>query len=246
MKSLAQQNFNYYPTNNALLMNFRLSCNAEILLISTDRAYKSAPNMQKCACNVYVYIPTEPLFCTPPSVVGYVTYQEKTSLVTKTLVLLPNLPHMSEFYCTYLAATLDQPRCIEKVVPSGLPDRTLFPRNNPYQTSVQKDIVFATLNFSNSPPDFTEVMMCDSWGAEHAQDKSCRVFWKSSLFSPSPLPNKRVKRMLVCSSISKANKKCWFSKRRRRCHEEKEREKREIIGWKMLLLCQKFIVMIPN
>ncbi len=34
------------PTNNALLINFRLSSDAEILLIiSTDSAYKSVPNV---------------------------------------------------------------------------------------------------------------------------------------------------------------------------------------------------------
>ncbi len=44
----------WHPTNNALLTNFRLSSNAEILLISTGWAYKLAPNVQKRVCNVYI------------------------------------------------------------------------------------------------------------------------------------------------------------------------------------------------
>ncbi len=58
------------PTNNALLIYFLLSSDAEILLISTDWAYKSVPNMQKRVCNVYTYIPTELPLCIPPLVVG--------------------------------------------------------------------------------------------------------------------------------------------------------------------------------
>ncbi len=42
------------PTNNALLINFLLSSDAEILLIITDWACKSAPNVQKRVCNAYV------------------------------------------------------------------------------------------------------------------------------------------------------------------------------------------------
>ena len=61
-----KEGFFFFPTNNALLINFRLSSDAEILLISTDRAYKSAPNMQKCVC-----IPTELPFYIPPLVVGF-------------------------------------------------------------------------------------------------------------------------------------------------------------------------------
>ncbi len=63
---------NIYPTNNALLINFLLSSDAEILLIITDWAYKSVPNVQKRVCNMYIYIPTELPFCIPPLVVGYV------------------------------------------------------------------------------------------------------------------------------------------------------------------------------
>ncbi len=58
------------PTNNALLTNFRLSSDAEILSISTSRACKSAPNVRKRACNVYMFQPSFH-FCIPPSVVGY-------------------------------------------------------------------------------------------------------------------------------------------------------------------------------
>ncbi len=61
-----------YPTNNALLINFGLSSDAEILLVSTDWAYKSAPNVQE-TCVQCVRIPTELPFCIPPSVVGYLS-----------------------------------------------------------------------------------------------------------------------------------------------------------------------------
>ena len=44
-----------YPTNNALLINFLLRSDAEILLIRSDCAYKSAPNVQKLVCNVYIF-----------------------------------------------------------------------------------------------------------------------------------------------------------------------------------------------
>ncbi len=57
------------PTNNRPLINFLLSSDAEILLTSTDWACKSAPNVQKRACNVQ-RIPTELPFCKPPLVVG--------------------------------------------------------------------------------------------------------------------------------------------------------------------------------
>ncbi len=43
------------PTNNALLVNFRLISDAEILSISTDWACKSVPIVQKRVCNVYVF-----------------------------------------------------------------------------------------------------------------------------------------------------------------------------------------------
>ncbi len=35
----------HHPTNNALLISFRLSSDAEVLLVSSDRAWKSAPKM---------------------------------------------------------------------------------------------------------------------------------------------------------------------------------------------------------
>ncbi len=46
---LARQGEEVCPTNNAFLINLRLISDAEILLISTDRAHKSAPNVQKRA-----------------------------------------------------------------------------------------------------------------------------------------------------------------------------------------------------
>ncbi len=57
------------PTNNALLINFLVSSDAETLLISTDRAYKSAPKRAK-TCTQCVHILTELPFCMPPLVVG--------------------------------------------------------------------------------------------------------------------------------------------------------------------------------
>ncbi len=47
--------FSVYPTNNALLIKFRLSFDAEILLISIDSAYKLVLNVQKRVCNVYMF-----------------------------------------------------------------------------------------------------------------------------------------------------------------------------------------------
>ncbi len=47
------------PTNNTLLINFRVSFYADVLLISTDGAYKSAPNVQKKKFRQCVSIPTE-------------------------------------------------------------------------------------------------------------------------------------------------------------------------------------------
>ena len=44
-----------YPTNNALLITFRLSSDSEILLLSTDWAYKLAQNVQRRVCNVHVF-----------------------------------------------------------------------------------------------------------------------------------------------------------------------------------------------
>ena len=58
-----------YPTNNALLINFRLRSDAEILLPSTDGACKSAPKRAKTRMQ-RVLIPTELPFCIPPLVVG--------------------------------------------------------------------------------------------------------------------------------------------------------------------------------
>ncbi len=61
------------PTNNALLINFRLSSDAEILLLSTDLAY--IPNRCQTCKNVYamcidIYIPIDLSFCIPPLIVG--------------------------------------------------------------------------------------------------------------------------------------------------------------------------------
>ncbi len=58
------------PTNSALIINFQLSSDGEILLRSADRAYKLAPNIAK-SCMQCVHIPTELPFCIPPLVVGY-------------------------------------------------------------------------------------------------------------------------------------------------------------------------------
>ena len=44
-----------YPTNNALLIYFRLSFDVEILLISTDCAYKSAASEQKYVRSVHIF-----------------------------------------------------------------------------------------------------------------------------------------------------------------------------------------------
>ncbi len=45
-----------YPTNNALLINFRLTSDADILLISTDWAYKSVPSARKKrACIAHIF-----------------------------------------------------------------------------------------------------------------------------------------------------------------------------------------------
>ncbi len=66
--------FPHYPTNSELLINCRLSSNAEILIVSTDWAYKSGPNVQKRVCKVY-HIPTELPFCIPQLVVGYMLHK---------------------------------------------------------------------------------------------------------------------------------------------------------------------------
>ena len=57
------------PTNNAPLINFFLSSDAKILLISTDWARKSAPKRAKM-CMRRARVPTELPFCRPPLVVG--------------------------------------------------------------------------------------------------------------------------------------------------------------------------------
>ncbi len=43
------------PTNNALLINFRLISDAEILLLSTDWACTLAQNVQKHVCNMHTF-----------------------------------------------------------------------------------------------------------------------------------------------------------------------------------------------
>ena len=54
------------PTSsNGLILNFRLSSDAEISLMRTDRAYKSAWNVQK-TCMQLVHTPTELSCCMPP------------------------------------------------------------------------------------------------------------------------------------------------------------------------------------
>ncbi len=62
-----------YPTNNALLINFRPSSDTEILLLSIDWARKSAP---KCAktCVRCLCVPTKLPFCMPPLVVGHLSF----------------------------------------------------------------------------------------------------------------------------------------------------------------------------
>ncbi len=57
------------PTNNAPLIGFRLSSDAEILLISSDWACKNRAKRAK-TCMQYAYVPTELPFCVPPLVVG--------------------------------------------------------------------------------------------------------------------------------------------------------------------------------
>ncbi len=66
------RHFSYYgwgPANNSLLINFRLSSDAEILLTNTDRACELSPKRAK-TCTQRVRIPTELPFCMPPLVVG--------------------------------------------------------------------------------------------------------------------------------------------------------------------------------
>ncbi len=61
------------PTNNALLIIFRLNSAAEILLLSTDLAYKSGAKRAK-TCMQCVHIPTELPFWIPPLVVGWLSH----------------------------------------------------------------------------------------------------------------------------------------------------------------------------
>ena len=60
-----------HPTNNALLRNFRLSSDAEVLPNKHRPGMPiDAKHAKKHVCNVY-YIPTGLPFCTPPLVVGF-------------------------------------------------------------------------------------------------------------------------------------------------------------------------------
>ena len=62
----------HFPTNNALLINFRLSSNADIIVTKHRLGMLiGAQTCEKCAFNI-VRIPTELPFCMPPLVVGYV------------------------------------------------------------------------------------------------------------------------------------------------------------------------------
>ena len=53
-----EQHNNAFPTNNSLLISFRPSSDAEILLMSTDRACKSGPRvwMQRVVCSNWAFI----------------------------------------------------------------------------------------------------------------------------------------------------------------------------------------------
>ncbi len=70
-----------FPTNNALLINFRLISDAETLLLGTDRACKSAQSVRKTYMQ-RAHIPTALPLCMPPSVVGFSLF----------LFLFPPLP----------------------------------------------------------------------------------------------------------------------------------------------------------
>ncbi len=68
-----------YPTINALLINFLLSSDAGIVLLIINRAYESAPNVQKRGCNAYIFRLSF-LFCIPPLVgwwLGTLLFQKK-------------------------------------------------------------------------------------------------------------------------------------------------------------------------
>ena len=69
--TVVQSAFNIYcmyPTNNALLINFRLSFDAEILLIKHRLSIQIGAKRAK-TCMRCVYVPTELQFCIPPLVV---------------------------------------------------------------------------------------------------------------------------------------------------------------------------------
>ncbi len=85
------------PTNNALLINFQLSSDAEISLISTDWAYRSTSNVQKRVCNVsnWASIP----FCIPPLVVGWVFFY--SSFAATVNLVLP-VPYLQNSYCFFI------------------------------------------------------------------------------------------------------------------------------------------------
>ncbi len=56
--------------NHALLVKFRLSSDAEILLLSTETSIQVGAKLAKTCMNC-VHIPTELPFCAPPLVVGH-------------------------------------------------------------------------------------------------------------------------------------------------------------------------------
>ncbi len=71
------------PTNNALLINFRLSSDAEIFANNHRLSITSrCQTCKKRVCNVYK-IPTELPFCTPPLVVGMERRNKNGPLVAR-------------------------------------------------------------------------------------------------------------------------------------------------------------------
>ena len=68
------------PTNNALLISFWLSSDAEMLLTSTDWGYKSAPNVHAMCVD-----------------------SNWASILHSTFGGWVSLGHLSEFYCTFLS-----------------------------------------------------------------------------------------------------------------------------------------------
>ena len=79
-----------HPTNNALLINFRLSSDAGILLLSTDRACKLAPNVQKTLVQ-RVRIPTELPFCMPTAAGWGTADPDMMIILAHTIVFSPPL-----------------------------------------------------------------------------------------------------------------------------------------------------------